>query len=149
MIAIAGDHYPYGLSADEISEFRGHDIETEYEIYQSTMLLWTADMEPETVDKLCCNMDILPTLSNMFGLEYDSRLLTGKDIFSDSEGFVLFKDKNWISEDGTREELKEKDPEKAGAIDDRVADMFNFSSLVLDEDYYSYLKDKISEARRQ
>lgn len=149
VIAIAGDHYPYGLSADEISEFRGHDIETEYEIYQSTMLLWTADMEPETVDKLCCNMDILPTLSNMFGLEYDSRLLTGKDIFSDSEGFVLFKDKNWISEDGTREELKEKDPEKAGAIDDRVADMFNFSSLVLDEDYYSYLKDKISEARRQ
>ena len=85
----------------------------------------------------------------MFGLEYDSRLLAGKDIFSDSEGFVLFKDKNWISEDGTREELKEKDPEKAGAIDDRVADMFNFSSLVLDEDYYSYLKDKISEARRQ
>ena len=88
-------------------------------------------------------------LSNMFGLEYDQGCLPEKISSSDSEGFVLFKDKNWISEDGTREELKEKDPEKAGAIDDRVADMFNFSSLVLDEDYYTYLKDKISEARRQ
>ena len=84
-------------------------------------------------------MDILPTLSNMFGLEYDSRLFMGKDIFSDSEGFVVFKDKNWISEKGTREELLETDPEYVEKIDSKVADMFNFSALVLDEDYYSYL----------
>ena len=139
VIAIAGDHYPYGLTVDEISEFRGHDIDTEYEMYQSTFLLWTLGMEPETVDKLCGNMDILPTLSNMFGLEYDSRLFMGKDIFSDSEGFVVFKDKNWISEKGTREELLETDPEYVEKIDSKVADMFNFSALVLDEDYYSYL----------
>jgi len=108
-------------------------------MYQSTFLLWTPGMEPETVDKLCGNMDILPTLSNMFGLEYDSRLFMGKDIFSDSEGFVVFKDKNWISEKGTREELLETDPEYVEKIDSKVADMFNFSALVLDEDYYSYL----------
>lgn len=43
VIAIAGDHYPYGLTVDEISEFRGHDIDTEYEMYQSTFLLWTPE----------------------------------------------------------------------------------------------------------
>ena len=62
-------------------------------------------MEPQTVDKLCSTMDILPTLSNMFALTYDSRLLMGRDIFSEAEGFVVFKDKNWISERGTRSRL--------------------------------------------
>lgn len=82
VIALAGDHYPYGLSSSEISEFRGHQIDETYELYKSTFILWTPGMEPETVDKLSSNMDILPTLSNMFGLEYDSRLLMGRDIFS-------------------------------------------------------------------
>ena len=96
-------------------------------------------MEPETVDKLCSNMDILPTLSNMFGLEYDSRLFMGKDIFSSSEGFVLFKDKNWISEKGKRSELIGKDDEYVAEMDKKAAMMFNYSALILDKDYYACL----------
>lgn len=98
-------------------------------------------MEPETVDKLCSNMDILPTLLNMFGFEYDSRLFMGKDIFSPSEGFVVFKDKDWISEKGKRSQLLGEDDEYVRKMDRKVAQMFNFSALILDKDYYSYLKD--------
>ena len=136
VIAIAGDHYPYGLSEENISEFRGHEIDTEYEMYESTFILWSMGMEPEKVDKVCSNMDILPTLSNMFGLEYDSRLLMGRDIFSDSEGFVVFKDKDWISERGTRGDLIESDREYASLMDEKVRNMFNYSALTLDKDYY-------------
>lgn len=143
VIAIAGDHYPYGLGAENISEFKGHDVDTAYEMYESTFLLWTLGMEPEHTDKICSNMDILPTLSNMFGIEYDSRLLVGKDIFSDSEGFVLFKDKNWISEKGTRASLVGADDEYVKAMDKKAMEMFNYSALVLEKDYYSYLKDYI------
>ncbi len=145
VIALAGDHYPYGLDASEISEFRGHDIDTTYEMYKSTFILWTPGMEPETVDKLSSNLDILPTLSNMFGIEYDSRLLMGKDIFSDSEGFVVFKDKNWISEKGTRNELIKKDEKYVEKKDKKVAEMFNYSAMILDEDYYSYLRPYLSD----
>ena len=141
VIALAGDHYPYGLETSQISEFRGHKIDEEYEIYESAFLLWTPDMEPETVDKLCSNMDILPTLLNMFGFEYDSRLFMGKDIFSPSEGFVVFKDKDWISEKGKRSQLLGEDDEYVRKMDRKVAQMFNFSALILDKDYYSYLKD--------
>lgn len=141
VIALAGDHYPYGLETSQISEFRGHKVDEEYEIYESAFLLWTPDMEPETVDKLCSNMDILPTLLNMFGFEYDSRLFMGKDIFSPSEGFVVFKDKDWISEKGKRSQLLGEDDEYVRKMDSKVAQMFNFSALILDKDYYSYLKD--------
>ena len=105
-------------------------------MYESTFILWSMGMEPEKVDKVCSNMDILPTLSNMFGLEYDSRLLMGRDIFSDSEGFVVFKDKDWISERGTRGGLIESDREYASLMDEKVRNMFNYSALILDKDYY-------------
>lgn len=139
VIAIAGDHYPYGLEASEISEFRGHAVDETYEMYRGAFILWTPGMEPEKVNKLCSNMDILPTISNMFGLEYDSRLLMGKDIFSDSEGFVVFKDKNWISDKGPKDALVGVDDQYVEKMDKKVADMFNYSALILDENYYSYL----------
>lgn len=139
VIVLAGDHYPYALKEEHISEFRGHPVDETYELYKSSLILWNAGMEPESVEKLCCNMDILPTLSNMFGLEYDSRLMMGRDIFSDSEGFVLFKDKNWITERGTREELLKKDEEYVEKVDKKAEAMFNASTLVLDKNYYGYL----------
>lgn len=139
VIAIAGDHYPYGLKEDAISEFKGHPVDTTYEMYESTFLLWTPGMKPEQVDKVCCNMDILPTLSNMFGLKYDSRLLMGTDIFSGSEGLVMFKDKNWITAKGTREALIGVDDEYVAETDRKVADKFNYSTLILDKNYYKYL----------
>lgn len=143
VIAIAADHYPYGLTDDEISEFRGHDIDTTYELFRNTFILWTPGMKGESVDKLCCNMDILPTLLNMFGIEYDSRLLMGRDIFSPEEGLVVLKDKNWISERGTREELLVSDEMYVEEMDKEVQDMFNYSTLILDHDYYSYLKEYV------
>ena len=146
VIAIAGDHYPYGLLPEQISEFRGHEVEEDYELYKSTFIIWTPGIKGETVDKVCGNMDILPTLSNMFGLEYDSRLMMGKDIFSDSEGFVVFKDKNWISDKGTRNELEVTNPEYVQIMDKKTLNMFNYSTMVLDNDYYSYLfKDRLEE----
>ena len=149
VIALAGDHYPYGLSAEEIGEFRGHPVDGTYELYHSNMLLWTPGMEPEVIEKTCSNLDILPTLSNLFGLEYDSRLLMGRDIFSDSEGLVVFEDKNWITDWGSRKDLLEKAAagnEEAAAyildMDRQVADMFIYSALILDRDYYAHIMGK-------
>ena len=139
VIAIVGDHYPYGLTPEEISEFKGHTIDEEYELFESSMIIWTPEMKGETVEKLCSNMDVLPTLSNLFGLEYDSRLLMGKAIFSSDEGFVVLKDKNWISEKGTRSQLEESNKDYVAKMDKRVSDMFNYSAMILDKNYYSLI----------
>ena len=65
------------------------------------LILWSAGMtEPVPVDKVCCQVDILPTLSNLLGLEYDSRMLAGRDILSDSEGLVVFSSRSWRSDRG-------------------------------------------------
>ena len=52
------------------------------------------------VDKVCGQVDILPTLSNLLGLEYDSRMLAGTDILSDSAGLVIFTSRSWKTDKG-------------------------------------------------
>ena len=41
----------------------------------------------------CSTIDILPTVSNLFGLEYDSRLIMGRDIFADTEHYAMLYNK--------------------------------------------------------
>ena len=52
------------------------------------------------MDKVVGQVDILPTVSNLLGLEYDSRMLDGSDALSDSEGLVIFTSRCWKSDRG-------------------------------------------------
>ena len=47
--------------------------------------------EPVYVDKYCESSDILPTLLNLFGVEFDSRLLMGRDILWEGQDFAAFR----------------------------------------------------------
>ena len=56
--------------------------------------------EPVVVDKPCGQVDILPTVSNLLGLEYDSRMLAGSDLLSDAPGLVIFSSRSWLTDRG-------------------------------------------------
>jgi len=148
LIAVAPDHYPYGLKISELSELAGHEPESNFEIYKSVFLLWSKGIEPVTVEKPCSSLDILPTLSNLMGLEYDSRLLMGNDIFSDKEPLVLFQNRSWITDKAMFNSETEQmtalsdskiDSEYQEEITDIVKDKFKYSALILDNDYYRYI----------
>lgn len=105
-------------------------------------------MKPERVDSLCCTLDILPTLSNLFGLDFDSRLYMGRDVFSDAEPFVLLRDHSWITENAMyyapSDELillqgNELSPEEVEERNQDVSNRFRASAWVLDQDYWRYL----------
>ncbi len=101
VICLSGDHYPYALDKSVIDEMAGHEVEDNFEIYHSTLILWSGSMtEPVVVDKPCESLDIIPTLSNLFGLSYDSRLLMGRDILSDSSPLVVFSNRSFITDLG-------------------------------------------------
>ena len=89
VICLSADHYPYILAeadADYYVELTGRqDTELDTSRYRNALILWCGSMEePVTVDIPCSAVDIVPTLSNLFGLPYDSRLLSGRDILDDS-----------------------------------------------------------------
>ena len=54
--------------------------------------------EPVQVDKVCSSVDVIPTLLNLLGIEYDSRLYSGKDILSDSPGLVVFSNMGFMTD---------------------------------------------------
>jgi len=113
VIVLTPDHIPY-FNPDTISELAGRDFggtseelsninetHVDLEIYHSSLIIWSASMEePVEVDKVCCPVDILPTISNLLGLEYDSRMMCGQDILSDAEGLVIMRSRSFITDRG-------------------------------------------------
>jgi len=112
LIVAAPDHIPY-FDVDSLEELAGKefgeskDMENldekaiDFDVYKSSLIIWSASMEePVQVDKVTCQVDILPTVSNLLGLEYDSRMLDGTDALSDSEGLVVFTSRSWKSDKG-------------------------------------------------
>ena len=98
VIALSGDHYPYGLTESEYNELAGYELEKNFEMYRNGFILWSGDMEaPVRVEKTCSSLDIAPTLSNLFGLDYDSRLYMGRDILSDAQPLVVFQNRSFIN----------------------------------------------------
>lgn len=87
VICMTADHYPYALVTDEVDYYQElsgkQDSELDISRYKNTWLLWSGSMESSvTVRTPCSAIDILPTVSNLFGLEFDSRLMSGHDVFA-------------------------------------------------------------------
>lgn len=146
VICLSADHYPYGLDEKQLAELNGGPVDMRFDVYHSTLILWCGGMEePVVIHKPCSSLDILPTLSNLFGLEYDSRLLMGRDILSDSPALVMFSDRSFITDLGrydaqsdtfTPNEDTEVSPTYALEIMEEVNNKFQYSKLILEQDYY-------------
>lgn len=146
VIVLSADHYPYGLTDEEYSELLGHPVDPVFEIYENTLILWSAELEePVYVDKYCSSLDVAPTLSNLFGLPYDSRLMMGADILSDAPELVIFADYSFINGAGyydsetdlfTRWDGEEPKLEEVAEMVTEVQNRVAYSAAILDYDYY-------------
>ena len=150
VIALTADHYPYGLTVEELSELDGSDLTEDFEIYKNKFILYCPGIEETVyVDKLGCNLDAMPTLANLFNLPFDSRLCMGSDILSDAEGMVIMNNYSFFTEkvlyNSETGEVKFFDQEYPQSyVDERIAkvnDKFTISAAVLDNNYYSYLTE--------
>ena len=153
VFVIVPDHYPYGLEDGQYAELQGIEaFEHFYDIYRTGCIIYKPGMEPQTISSLSSHLDLLPTLSNLFGIEYDSRLYMGRDIFSDSMGLVIFKNKSWMTDyvaynASTKKYTyfvdKELIPDGfTDYIKTDVSNRFTISKQILDNDYWSILFPK-------
>ena len=60
--------------------------------------MYCSGIEPVQVDTPCCNVDILPTVYNLFGMEYDSRLLMGIDVFANNTHIATLYNNSFITD---------------------------------------------------
>lgn len=151
-IVIAGDHFPYGLKDNEYAELIGHDIDG-FSKFKSTLIFWVGGLEKNiVVDEYCCNVDVLPTILNLWGFEYDSRLLAGTDVFSDGTHAAVLVDKSFLTDkvwfNASTGEIRYQVPESEipeGYVENMnqlIATRFSISADILNTAYYNFVFDK-------
>lgn len=150
LIVLTTDHVPYD-DLTILDELAGYELENTFEKYKNSLIIWSASMEqPIPVKKVCSSLDVLPTVSNLLGLPYDSRMLVGKDILSDSEGLVIFNSRSFITDQCmydikskkvtplTQEEVTE---EYLDQIRKTVRNKLLIADKIIEYDYYSFVED--------
>ena len=145
LIVIAPDHYPYGLTIKQINEISTIDRNDKFEKFHTTLIMYNPNIEKTVVNKVISSLDILPTIYNLYGLTFDSRLLMGRDIFSNNEHIVILSDRSWITDKGkynsvtkeftstTNEEIEKDYIDRINMI---VNQRYGMSSLIIDNNYY-------------
>ena len=155
LIVMTGDHYPYALTEDELNDLAGHKIEKEFERYANHCVLWSASFEQNVyIDKACCSLDVMPTVLNLMGVEYDSRLYMGHDMLSDEPGFVQFRNGSIITDyikysasTGKTEWLVDvnlSNDEKKAYVEsckNLAKTKLNIARAILSTDYYKYIQN--------
>ncbi len=147
VIVISPDHYPYGLTLSELNELSNYERDNTFEKHHTPLLIWSGSMkEPVKVEKVCSSLDVLPTVLNLFGVEYDSRLLIGNDILSNNkEQMVIFSDRSFITDKGRYSAVQDKFMPNEGVeipegyveqISEIIYQKFKMSTMILDNDYY-------------
>ena len=151
VIILTPDHYPYGLTCKELNEVDKNDRCDKFELYHTSLIIYNESIKGETITKKISGIDLLPTIYNLFGIDYDSRLLMGRDIFSDEEHIVILSDRSFITDYGTYDSLSKKFTPYKGKnisknyvneINKIVNDRFSISSLILTDNYYKSLELK-------
>lgn len=158
VICISTDHFPYGLDQNEsgsyeyLEELYGYEVTNNFERDHNRLILWCGcleEEEPIIVSSPTFSPDVLPTLCNLFGIEYDSRLLPGRDALSDSPALVYDLSYNWKTDYGTylsskgkfipaNEDIEIPDG-YVDSIKKIVKSKINFSKKILNLDYYGHV----------
>ena len=149
-IVLTNDHYPYGLTEDEYNELAGQTLDTTFEKYRNSFICYVPGLsENIVVDEYCSTADILPTLLNLFGVVYDSRLLAGTDALSSGLHVAVLSDKSFLTKtfryDAGTETVIPAD-ESITVSDGLVKtyrlyvdSRFQLSGNILNSDYYAHV----------
>ncbi|MCI8793855.1 MAG: LTA synthase family protein [Bacilli bacterium] len=169
VIAVFGDHFPYGLTDSQINEFleknnAGYTINrnstTNKNVDKTPMFIYNSEMEPLVVEDYTTIIDLLPTLLNMFDLEYDPRLYLGTDIFSNTHSSrAVFADGSWTNERGYYHAPNSSMKYLEGAekytdkelmyINQEISNRQKMSASAIKSNYFNYLGDGLKKYQKK
>ena len=150
VIALVGDHYPYELTIDQVNEVSqnlyGYKKDGTITVNKSNFILWNSEMENVHVSKVGSQIDVIPTIYNLFGINYDSRLFIGSDILSITPGLAMFGNRSWVSDKGMYYTASQKfvpndgeeiDEDYVKNMNQIVNNKITMSKLIIENNYYS------------
>lgn len=151
VIALVGDHYPYALDISNINELSSYERDSTFLINKSNFILWNNKMKSINIDKVGSQIDVIPTIYNLFGVKYDSRLFAGKDILSNTEGLAIFNNQSWVTDKGSYNSVTKEfvstgedvSQEYIDNINNIVKNKVSMSKNLMKYNYYDYVTKKV------
>lgn len=156
VIVLFADHYPYGLSNKDIAKFLGEEALAGKERDKTPFIIYNNQIEPKKYEDYTTIMNILPTVANLFDMDYDPRLYMGEDLFSSNyESLAVFADGSWENEtayyDASNSKLTYKneantlEDEYVISLNQKINNKINMSALAIKKDYFNYLFEERSK----
>lgn len=148
-IVMASDHTPYGLSKENYFDMIGQE-EDFFGWYKSNLIFWVGGMEENVVvEEYCSTADVLPTILNLWGFPYDSRLYPGTDVFSDGVHAAVLVDHSFLTDkvwfNSNTGEIRYQVPQEEVPenyienMNQLIASRFEFSAEILRNNYYQHI----------
>lgn len=148
VIMIYGDHYAYGLDMEDIWAYDTvkEDFST-LDIHNVPMFIYHPSLDQQTISNTMSSIDIMPTLSNLFGLGIDYQKVMGQDALDDIPNVVLLSNGSIISdhysyniETDTFLTEEESYLEEAYIMNNYMIHKKLISNMILENDYF-YTQD--------
>lgn len=153
VIVLYGDHYPYGISKKNLNKVMDIDVEEDNNAERVPFIIYNSEQTPQVYEEYTSYINILPTLANLFNLDYDPRLYLGTDLLSeDYSSLVVFADGSWKNEvafyNASKNKIKyygdtEYTSEEINSINKDINTKISVSSSVIKNNYFSYLAKKL------
>ena len=145
-IVFFADHHPLNTALSTIADYTFEvDKREGMNMDRTPFVIYAPALGAKKLDGVNSTFDILPTVLNLYDLDYDPRLYLGTDYFDEKEKVVYFTDGSWLSETGEYYASYGKfvpygeDPgeEYVSKMNSEVQTMFRVSSMVFRNDYFS------------
>ena len=131
-----------------------YDVTVNGEVDRTPMIIYNSATKGQQITKYTSIIDLLPTLLNMFNLDYDPRLYLGHDVFSDYSDRTVFADGSWQDSVGyysaTTGKFSPKDESKTYTSDElyeinsEITTRQKMSALAIKKDYFDYRNKAIT-----
>ncbi len=103
VLMLFGDHFPLKTERQDLLDYSKStgDRSVGFDINRLPMMLYHNGTKGKVISKTMSSFDILPTLANLFDLNYDPRLAFGVDVFDETQDtLVMYPSLNWNNDHG-------------------------------------------------
>ena len=155
VIVMFGDHYPYGISNSKLQSMFDYDISKNSEVDRTPFVIYNSETEGRKIDLYTTYINILPTIANLFNLDYDPRYYMGEDLFNENySNRAIFANGSWQSPyafydttTGSLDYINNEytySSEELVRINQDIYNRLNYSSLAIKNNYFKYLDDLLN-----
>ena len=144
VIVAYADHYLYTINDKSVLD--KYKNTTGNLINHTPFFIWSSDIKPKNIDKVTMQMNILPTVLNLFGIDYNSNYYIGKNALAKNyQGLAFFSDYSWYNGNVYVENDEivgrgKMSQNKVDAISKQVQDLYRKNDLTLKYDYFKKTK---------